>query len=590
MEDSNNISKLKKIELSCINHIQKFLNPNSTQPKTNYVIQIIIHLDNSQKREWVIEKTYEEIEGLYIDMKKRYSNISNQIPKFPSKGIFSTKTNDELNKRRDQISYWFKECLIREFIYQDKSFLSFIKIDHSNYLLNIPDNTDNTDKKDINIDKKDNKDINIDNYIGSIDEKAIPSSEIIENNKNEIINSEVNVNKVDNNIPILSHSDVFQLSNSQIEDLFILKSNIFYVIVNNRSIPIKNTEELDKKNMETSGKIIALGCKEKGKFIEYNSLNLCFNNYLSYVYLNENYLFIGSENGKVYYLDLKLDSKNIYNNENLMNFSNIKVFKTSKIYSIGACEDSIYFCSKTKFKIISLITKVDVYEKKFGFNIKSALYLHKKIAFILVDENGILYYYCVKTNTLIFKSKISFSKNSNIIGFYYNQDNEKIYVLTKDLSLFIIDILDNDKSIDLKISNSIKLDSIDKNDKKANIKPTTFVVYLEKNLIYVGFKSGQVYGFGLLDGKVKYTTKISTKDVKKVLIINNYLLVTSIDGVIISIDIETENTYKESNIIQTDDNIFGLGTLLLTNKNEEKLNKTQKNSFKLEDLFENLEK
>lgn len=581
MENSNNKSKLKKIELSCISHIQKFLNPNSTQPKTNYVIQIIIHLDNSQKREWIIEKTFEEIEGLYIEMKKRYSNISNQIPKFPSKGIFSKKTNDELNKRRDQISYWFKECLIREFIYQDKSFLSFIKIDHSNYLLNIPDN--NINNKEINID---NKDIEKDNHIGSIEEKIIPSplSSIIDNNKDEVINKEVN--KVDNNIPILSHSDVFQLSNSQIEDLFILKSNIFYVIVNNRNIPIKNIDELEKKNIETPGKIIALGCKEKGKFTEYNSLNLFFNNYLSYVYLNENYLFIGSENGKVYYLDLKLDSKNIYNNEKLMNFSNIKVFKTSKIYSIGACEDSIYFCSKTKFKIISLITKVDVYEKRFGFNIKSAIYLPKKIAFILADENGIIYYYCVKTNTLIFKSKINFSKNSNIIGFYFHQENEKIYVLTKDLSLLIIDILENQKSIDLKISNSIKLDLI---DKKANIKPTTFVVYLEKNLIYVGFKTGQVYGFGLLDGKVKYTTKISTKDVKKVLIINNYLLVTSIDGIIISIDIETDNTYKESNIIQTtDDNIFGLSTLLLTN--EEKVNKTEKSTFKLDDLFENLEK
>ena len=73
---------------------------------TFYKIEVY---DNYSKETWVLEKRYSEIDFLHKTISKLYPNI----PPMPGKTLFKVKDRDQLEKRKQQLETFLKECTNR---------------------------------------------------------------------------------------------------------------------------------------------------------------------------------------------------------------------------------------------------------------------------------------------------------------------------------------------------------------------------------------------------------------------------------------------------------------------------------------------
>ena len=117
------------LEIKIIEYFEKYIGGKLV---TFYKIQIF---DNLSKENWIIEKRYSEIDLLHKTISKLYPNI----PPMPGKTFFKIKNKDQLDKRKDQLELFLRECINRKDIESNEAFKTFLEIDkHSPDLVNNP--------------------------------------------------------------------------------------------------------------------------------------------------------------------------------------------------------------------------------------------------------------------------------------------------------------------------------------------------------------------------------------------------------------------------------------------------------------------
>lgn len=273
--------------LSVSKHCQRYIKGREL-PKTHYAIELTTKFQDREKF-WIIEKKYEEFKLLFSNLKKQIY----QVPKIPSKKMFFIKSPDELNRIKEGLDMFMKECCLRKDIKNSPYFLEFIEI---------------------------------------------------------LSQTDVVLKKVN-----LKHK--FECSTHDICDIFHLKKNIFYVVLNNFNlVPSYNSKFsiIDKSStdshMITPGNLRAFSVSDL-ILKRFSSIDLSFETCVTSVYLSVSYLFIGLKSGSIYYIDLKIDS-----NES-SDFQEIKAFKTNNVVGLGSTTDSVFVLSEKKLKVFSLSTK-----------------------------------------------------------------------------------------------------------------------------------------------------------------------------------------------------------------------------------------
>lgn len=78
----------------------------------------------SGKVSWQIEKRYSDLRNLYDQLVLNHSNM----PDFPRKTFFQLKKFEDIDDRRKQLDFFFKEIFQRQDMLKDVFFLSFFEI------------------------------------------------------------------------------------------------------------------------------------------------------------------------------------------------------------------------------------------------------------------------------------------------------------------------------------------------------------------------------------------------------------------------------------------------------------------------------
>lgn len=87
--------------------------------------QLIVSKGNDT---WTLDKRFSECHLLYEDLKKYHGN---NLPPFPSKSLFSLKTYEQLNPRRQKLEFFFQNILKRMDLIRDQNVLQFLKLEVS---------------------------------------------------------------------------------------------------------------------------------------------------------------------------------------------------------------------------------------------------------------------------------------------------------------------------------------------------------------------------------------------------------------------------------------------------------------------------
>jgi len=77
---------------------------------------------------WSVDKRFSECHLLYEDLKKSHGS---NLPPFPSKSLFSLKTYEQLNPRKQKLEFFFQNILKRMDLIRDKNVLKFLKMEVS---------------------------------------------------------------------------------------------------------------------------------------------------------------------------------------------------------------------------------------------------------------------------------------------------------------------------------------------------------------------------------------------------------------------------------------------------------------------------
>lgn len=295
------------LKLNIINNVQKSI-PNKKDTKTYYRINISIK-DQGNDVSWEIDKSYEEFETLYTQIK---NNHPLTVPKFPSKGLITIKSTTQIVKRQENLNKFLKECLEKNDIIEDFSFIKFIDI---------------------------------------------------------INHSKTFIKKV-------SFVDKFVSLSYRISGLLLLKKDLFFAILNNpdRHLNKKELKELGNINTVNSnlvaapGKLLAFGLV-KSWLKRFNSIDVVFNYVVNVVYISGVNIYAGMESGHTSIIKMIFED-----NEPNMLVKEFKTHN-SKIIGIGSNDiDAMYTVSSKTIKITALITH-NLLICKFYFNIDIFSYI-----------------------------------------------------------------------------------------------------------------------------------------------------------------------------------------------------------------------
>ena len=107
------------LELKITEYFEKYVDGKII---TFYKIQMY---DNISKESWTLDKRYSEIDQLHKTISKLYPNI----PPMPGKTLFRIKNKDQLDKRKNLLEIFLKECINRKDIESNEAFKAFLEID-----------------------------------------------------------------------------------------------------------------------------------------------------------------------------------------------------------------------------------------------------------------------------------------------------------------------------------------------------------------------------------------------------------------------------------------------------------------------------
>jgi hypothetical protein len=101
--------------------IPKWTNKNINGNNVTY-FNFVLDTGNEVQK---FEKRFSECHILYEDLKKSHGS---NIPPFPPKSIFTLKTYEQLNPRRQKLEFFFQNIIKRMDLLRDKEVVKFLKI------------------------------------------------------------------------------------------------------------------------------------------------------------------------------------------------------------------------------------------------------------------------------------------------------------------------------------------------------------------------------------------------------------------------------------------------------------------------------
>lgn len=276
--------------LTIISNIQRSID-GKKDTKTYYKIEVSIN-DKGQPKVWTVEKTYEDFEQLYLLLKKSHPKT---VPKFPTKSLISIKSNIVIMKRQEAFNNFLKECLVKNDIIEDFSFVKFIDI----------------------------------------------------------------INQTKSFIKKLSFVDKFVSLTYNVKNLVPLRKNMFFAVLNNPHKSIKkkdikdlggNINNINSNLVSAPGKLLAFGLV-RSWLKRYNSIDVVFNSCISAVNASENNIYVGLESGKVSIIKMTLEE-----GQPTMKTKEINVHNSKVIGIASNDKDSLFTLSKKTLKITSFLT------------------------------------------------------------------------------------------------------------------------------------------------------------------------------------------------------------------------------------------
>lgn len=139
---------LSTLKISITEFLEKYINGKII---TFYKIEVY---DNYSKETWILEKRFSEINTLHKTLSKLYPNI----PPMPGMTLFKIRDHAKLEKRKQQLEVFLRECSNRKDILSNESFKEFIEIDKKTQ--NISNNQNlQLNQNIINISKNQNDDL-----------------------------------------------------------------------------------------------------------------------------------------------------------------------------------------------------------------------------------------------------------------------------------------------------------------------------------------------------------------------------------------------------------------------------------------------
>ncbi len=100
------------------------------KPVTFYNIEVA---NNFSKTKWSILKRYNDFKDVHAAITKLYPSC----PSIPGKSFFKVSGLEELNKRKNHLEQFLKDCLFRKDIMNNEDFRSFIEVSRHTRLSNL---------------------------------------------------------------------------------------------------------------------------------------------------------------------------------------------------------------------------------------------------------------------------------------------------------------------------------------------------------------------------------------------------------------------------------------------------------------------
>lgn len=514
------------IKVNILNHVQK-LSQYSMKHKTHYIVEVRLLLNdkiNNNFKEaaiWTDDKIYEDFELLNKNLKTNHP----KMPKFPSKGFLSYKSIENLNKRKENLDLFLKECLNYKDILYDPEFLKFLLLDkyknESKNKISKLDSFSNTWGVKFFIPFENNRErylvglcessnfVKIDAYLNNLDYKG-PNTNV----------SSVKVVRFIDNGFVLDKKEFAFPYNLQCGALFSCYSGL-------DSINKYSSHSNDTSNEFDSSKVISKkeSIKESKKKYIKDSQEIdekC-----------KNLIGLGFTNGIIYILE---DNKETDYLRLLYKFKGHKN-KVFGLYFLD--EQNLFTLGKDSIKVWEINTLMIRDQNKLCNKVSTSHFCNQKSRLTLGLVNGTIECYYIYVNSKIqLCEKTKLSIKDSISSLYYTSDNHLIAASEKG-SIHIFSVIETYDLFNLQEKKSFK----------TNILISTIGFNLTTQEIILGDVNG-VLSFIDDTGNIAFSKKINSNKITSIISFENIIIVSSKDKVvslwkILEISLN-DNSIKES--------------------------------------------
>ena len=101
--------------ISVLSYLEKYIDKKTV---TFYEIEIKSHITQNK---WNLEKRYSE----FYSMHEKLSKLFPRLPTIPSKTLTRVKSEEALNKRKELLETFLRECVKGEIFYKSQNFSNF---------------------------------------------------------------------------------------------------------------------------------------------------------------------------------------------------------------------------------------------------------------------------------------------------------------------------------------------------------------------------------------------------------------------------------------------------------------------------------